>query len=59
MQLSMNNHQKRRAKDVMKFGVALMVTVMATQAMAGTGGDSFDSIWVTLTDWSKAPWAEL
>ena len=53
MQLSMNNHQKRRAKDVMKFGVALMVTVMATQAMAGTGGDSFDSIWVTLTDWMQ------
>ncbi|RJX72685.1 hypothetical protein D3M70_30975 [Pseudomonas sp. LS-2] len=37
----------------MKFGVALIVTLAASQAMAGTGGDSFDSIWVTLTDWMQ------
>nr|EIU2717207.1 hypothetical protein [Pseudomonas aeruginosa]EIU2862490.1 hypothetical protein [Pseudomonas aeruginosa] len=26
---------------------------VAQVALAGTGGDSFDSIWVTLTDWMQ------
>ena len=53
MQMSMTPSQVRRTKDVMKFGVALMLTVTESNALAGTGGDSFDSIWVTLTDWMQ------
>lgn len=37
--------------------VAMVMTLgllcTAQVALAGTGGDSFDSIWVTLTDWMQ------
>ncbi len=27
--------------------------VIAASAIAGTGGDTFDSVWITLTDWMQ------
>jgi len=30
-----------------------MALVAATTAVAGTGGDTFDSVWITLTDWMQ------
>ena len=42
MQMSMTPSQVRRTKDVMKFGVALMLTVAASNALAGTGGERTD-----------------
>lgn len=53
MLLSITPNQVRRTKEAMKFGVALMLTFAVSNAFAGTGGDSFDSIWVTLSDWMQ------
>ena len=34
--------------------VLVAVCMMAaTSALAGTGGDTFDSVWITLTDWMQ------
>lgn len=33
--------------------LAIGMVCAAQVAVAGTGGDSFDSIWVTLTDWMQ------
>ena len=33
------------------FEVAMMT--LAGAAVAGTGGDTFDSVWITLTDWMQ------
>ena len=47
---TMNREKNNRNIQFMAV-VALMV---ASQfALAGTGGDSFDTIWVTLTDWMQ------
>ncbi len=33
--------------------VLLLAMVCASAALAGTGGDTFDSVWITLTDWMQ------
>lgn len=33
--------------------VLAMTLVVAGTAVAGTGGDTFDSVWITLTDWMQ------
>lgn len=50
--------RQNRAKSAMKTPAVqtlLLVGLMCSAqfALAGTGGDSFDSIWVTLTDWMQ------
>ncbi|HHG4593411.1 TraA family conjugative transfer protein [Pseudomonas aeruginosa] len=37
--------------NTLLIGAALMV--VAGVALAGTGGDTFDTVWVTLTDWMQ------
>ncbi len=46
-------HVKTVSKGTVQ-AVALLGLMCAAQlALAGTGGDSFDTIWVTLTDWMQ------
>lgn len=48
--LEEQSNRRRQAAQTL----ALVITMFAVQvAIAGTGGDSFDSIWVTLTDWMQ------
>jgi len=47
MQVRQDRHATAKALAV----VGLMFAAQA--ALAGTGGDSFDTIWVTLTDWMQ------
>ncbi|WP_247738983.1 TraA family conjugative transfer protein [Pseudomonas aeruginosa] len=50
------HHQAGITKKQTQFllAVGMLGMMCASQmALAGTGGDSFDSIWVTLTDWMQ------
>jgi conjugal transfer pilus assembly protein TraA len=44
-----STHRRQAAQAMLLLGVLCAFQV----AVAGTGGDSFDSIWVTLTDWMQ------
>lgn len=37
----------------LKIVTAVALMLAAGIAMAGTGGDTFDSVWITLTDWMQ------
>ncbi|WKL67279.1 TraA family conjugative transfer protein [Pseudomonas qingdaonensis] len=41
------------SKTNMQTMVLAMALVVAGTAVAGTGGDTFDSVWITLTDWMQ------
>ncbi|MDG1580857.1 TraA family conjugative transfer protein [Pseudomonas sp. GOM6] len=46
--------QIRQDRNTTAQALLVVGLMCATQmAMAGTGGDSFDTIWVTLTDWMQ------
>lgn len=51
--LSNPAHRARRQRDLVKFGVALLLVVGASSAMAGTGGTDFDAVWTTISDWMQ------
>lgn len=57
MHFGIKRHQARGQSPIKNSTVqaVLVVGLMCTAqlALAGTGGDSFDSIWVTLTDWMQ------
>ncbi|HGM7876878.1 TPA: TraA family conjugative transfer protein [Pseudomonas aeruginosa] len=48
--LEEQNARKRQAAQTL---LVVGLLCVAQVALAGTGGDSFDSIWVTLTDWMQ------
>lgn len=37
----------------LKMFAAVTLMLAASMAVAGTGGDTFDSVWITLTDWMQ------
>lgn len=37
----------------LKFFTAVTLMLAASIAVAGTGGDTFDSVWITLTEWMQ------
>lgn len=37
----------------LKLIAAVALMTLAGAAVAGTGGDTFDSVWITLTDWMQ------
>lgn len=43
----------QQKKTVMQTVAVAAMLVFATSALAGTGGDTFDSVWITLTDWMQ------
>ncbi|WP_265184190.1 TraA family conjugative transfer protein [Pseudomonas aeruginosa] len=45
--------QNTRRRQTMQALMVVGLLFAAQVAIAGTGGDSFDSIWVTLTDWMQ------
>lgn len=40
-------------KSAIQTAALLVCMVAASSALAGTGGDTFDSVWITLTDWMQ------
>lgn len=47
------DEQSTRRRQAAQAMLVLGVLCAVQLAVAGTGGDSFDSIWVTLTDWMQ------
>lgn len=41
------------SKHMSKTAVFTLAMIAASVALAGTGGDTFDSVWITLTDWMQ------
>lgn len=46
-------HTQASNKRNIQFMAVMALMVASQMALAGTGGDSFDTIWVTLTDWMQ------
>jgi len=44
------HYSKKQAAQTVLLVVAM---TGASMALAGTGGDTFDSVWITLTDWMQ------
>lgn len=41
------------SKPTLQTFAVLTVMLIAGTALAGTGGDTFESVWITLTDWMQ------
>src|SRR5690606_22417111 len=40
-------------KTTLQAAATIALMLAATTALAGTGGDNFDSVWIQLTDWMQ------
>lgn len=49
----MANASSKKNALVLLLGIVVIASMLAPDALAGTGGTAFDDVWVTLKDWTQ------